>query len=53
MTTTTLLHRPTGPRTPLDRVQQIFSIVSAKLAEIYGRQGSVEPKTESWRYFSA
>lgn len=46
MPTTTLLHRPTGPRTILDRVLRI-------LGEIYDRKESVEPKNESWRYFSA
>lgn len=53
MNTSSLLHRSTGPRTPFERAQLIFSIVSAKLAEIYGRQGSTEPKAESWHYFSA
>lgn len=53
MSTTTLLRRPTGPRTLLDRVLRMLTTASAKLGEIYERKDSVEPRNESWRYFSA
>lgn len=45
MTTATMQRRTT--------ILGIFSAVSAMLAEIYGRVGSTEAKSEGWYYFAA
>lgn len=48
--TTTIMHRPAGIRAS---IQNAFSAVAATLAEIYGREGATEPKSEAWNYFAA
>lgn len=53
MTTATMLRRPSGPRTLSDWAWSALSALSVKLGEILERKGSAEPKTETWRYFSA
>lgn len=53
MTTATMLRRPEAPRTFSAWAASVFSAFSAKMSEIFSRNGSTEPKSESWRYFSA
>jgi hypothetical protein len=53
MTATVLRRPPMGQRSWSAWAWSVFSAFSAKVAEIYGRKGSSEPKSESWRYFSA
>ena len=47
---TTTIHRPTGISAA---IRDVFSAISAKLAAIYGREGSAEPKAAAWHYYAA
>lgn len=53
MTTATLVRRPDSHRTPSAWVWSLLAAFATKIGEIYSRKGSTEPKSESWRYFSA
>lgn len=48
--TTAMIHRPTGISAA---IRDVFSAISAKLAAIYGREGSAEPKAAAWHYYAA
>lgn len=53
MTTATMLRRPNTQPTFSDWARAAISAFVAKMGDIFSRKGSTEPKSESWRYFSA